>query len=691
MADLNQTVAPLSTIISWFAEDAVPTDTQFETTWKSFFHKSENIPVEQIYQLAEILNLKAERDHMHFDLAKKDGSNLSVEDINGLKEVLGVALAANGIINNIETTITSEDANALQDGIYKPKTTGVFTAIGLTAKENYTTLFKKLDGVWSVFSEEIINDNTALENNLDILFNNGGVILDKDYTIFSIPKDPVWNFTEKIAVKKGYEVVYKGFSAESIGNLYDKNNVLTKQLPLGNSLTTLNTIKISIEKDGYIELKSARLSDNNFNLSSVKIYIEKIYADVKDLSKLSDKYLINNTDVTGVGTEHTTTFGNLNQTKYYIQKENFDEDKLINYISMFSLENGDIEFSFGIIDQWNKFIERKSFKFNSIGGQINTYYFNDILLKGEYIAIKCPSTGMSWKTNATNNGKIVDSQNSYDGTLIETKGYDIAWAINYSDFEYNKIAFVSDLDKLNERVTYLENKSLILNDKVTNTPYEISIVNGVLTLTSLVFNNILHLGNSICRHEITPFWWGDWGMAATKRENDYVHKFLTKYQEVNPSATSLAKNIAHWETDYMTYDKNQLNSIVADVDLITISVGENVTWSSAFKQAFKDLILHIISHNTKKAKIIVCGEFWFNTDKDRDMKDVATELGLSFISFEDTQGSQYKSTIDTKVYGDDNQWHTISDGGSIAVGVAKHPNDIWFELKANRIMKSLGY
>lgn len=154
MAYLNQTVAPLSTIISWFAEDAVPTDTQFETTWKSFFHKSENIPVDQIYQLSEILNLKAERDHLHLDLAKKDGSNLSSDDINGLKEVLGVALAANGIINNIEPTITSEEANVLQDGIYKPKITGVYTSIGLTAQENYTTLFKKLDGLWSIFSEE---------------------------------------------------------------------------------------------------------------------------------------------------------------------------------------------------------------------------------------------------------------------------------------------------------------------------------------------------------------------------------------------------------------------------------------------------------------------------------------------------------------------------------------------------------
>lgn len=154
MSTTNTTFAPLNTIISWFAEGAQPTNVQFETTWKSFFHKSENIPVEQIYQLADILNLKAEREHLHLDLAKRDGSNLSVDDINGLKEVLGVALAANGIIGNIETTITSEAANLLQDGIYKPKTTGTYTAIGLTARENYTTLFNKLDGVWSVFSEE---------------------------------------------------------------------------------------------------------------------------------------------------------------------------------------------------------------------------------------------------------------------------------------------------------------------------------------------------------------------------------------------------------------------------------------------------------------------------------------------------------------------------------------------------------
>ncbi|WP_291059047.1 MULTISPECIES: hypothetical protein [unclassified Empedobacter] len=198
MSTTNTTFAPLNTIISWFAEDAQPSEQQFETTWKSFFHKSENIPVEQIYQLTEILNLKAEREHLHLDLAKKDGSNLDVDDINGLKEVLGVALAANGIIGNIETTITTEAANLLQDGIYKPKTTGVYSSIGLTAKENYTTLFKKLDGVWSIFSEEklptLSPTGKVEENNTEAV--SGGEVfksLDIARTNYNILKENLVN------------------------------------------------------------------------------------------------------------------------------------------------------------------------------------------------------------------------------------------------------------------------------------------------------------------------------------------------------------------------------------------------------------------------------------------------------------------------------------------------------------------
>ena len=38
--------------------------------------------------------------------------------------------------------------------------------------------------------------------------------------------------------------------------------------------------------------------------------------------------------------------------------------------------------------------------------------------------------------------------------------------------------------------------------------------------------NILFIGNSITWHEKTISWWGRWGMAVSKKENDYVHQFF---------------------------------------------------------------------------------------------------------------------------------------------------------------------
>ena len=57
------------------------------------------------------------------------------------------------------------------------------------------------------------------------------------------------------------------------------------------------------------------------------------------------------------------------------------------------------------------------------------------------------------------------------------------------------------------------------------------------------------LGNSITYHEPNPSlgWYGQYGMAASSAENDYVHVLLSKLSEAGRPADCLIANLAEWE------------------------------------------------------------------------------------------------------------------------------------------------
>ena len=60
---------------------------------------------------------------------------------------------------------------------------------------------------------------------------------------------------------------------------------------------------------------------------------------------------------------------------------------------------------------------------------------------------------------------------------------------------------------------------------------------------------VLCLGNSITRHEYSESveWYSDWGMAASKPENDYCHVLESLLNEKHPGSTVTPLNIAAWE------------------------------------------------------------------------------------------------------------------------------------------------
>lgn len=43
--------------------------------------------------------------------------------------------------------------------------------------------------------------------------------------------------------------------------------------------------------------------------------------------------------------------------------------------------------------------------------------------------------------------------------------------------------------------------------------------------------NLLFIGNSITKHGKCSYWPGEWGMAASSPENDYVHLLVNKLRK----------------------------------------------------------------------------------------------------------------------------------------------------------------
>lgn len=179
----------------------------------------------------------------------------------------------------------------------------------------------------------------------------------------------------------------------------------------------------------------------------------------------------------------------------------------------------------------------------------------------------------------------------------------------------------------------------------------------------LYYKRILIVGNSITGHGPAPElgWYGDWGMAASKPDSDYVH-LLSKDLKTRYSAFQIKIMYGvPFEQNYKSYDFNQVSeSVLFKPDLIIMRIGENtnVADGKVFKEKY-DQLIKILRGNTK-AKVICTTSFW--PGREAQVEDIKAVAAANQYDLVDIGGFFYdKSYTAAGLFKD--------------AGVANHPSD----------------
>ena len=172
--------------------------------------------------------------------------------------------------------------------------------------------------------------------------------------------------------------------------------------------------------------------------------------------------------------------------------------------------------------------------------------------------------------------------------------------------------------------------------------------------------NVLILGNSVLAHQPAPDlgWYGDWGMAATAPENDFVHQYqkMMDESELYKSVTVTSQNIAWWENDF-TYNLAGYNIPQKNYDLVIIRLGENVCNIPQYKDALTNMILGFRNQDTQ---VIITDVIWEDIQKAEIHSAVASENKYEYISFKEFRNS------------DLNYSRGLFENGAVAA----HPSDL---------------
>ena len=193
---------------------------------------------------------------------------------------------------------------------------------------------------------------------------------------------------------------------------------------------------------------------------------------------------------------------------------------------------------------------------------------------------------------------------------------------------------------------------------------------------------ILFVGNSLTSHgpKADIDWHGNWGMAATSLDKDYVHvvtKALAVKQGITP--VIMVKNVADFERNHVGYDiaGKYADAAAFKADLVILCIGENVAAlktpeAQAKYQEQVTALLKTLKSNPK-ASVIVRSSFWPSEAKDSAMRRACEAVGGTFV--------------DISALSKDEKNYARSERPYKHVGVANHPGDRGMAAIAEEIVK----
>lgn len=188
------------------------------------------------------------------------------------------------------------------------------------------------------------------------------------------------------------------------------------------------------------------------------------------------------------------------------------------------------------------------------------------------------------------------------------------------------------------------------------------------------FNNVLILGNSITHHAPAEDvgWLGDWGMAASAKEKDFVHLLTAKFKSEDPAVIVNHKNIGDFETKYWEYDLSALDNFNAlKPDLVILRIAENVDINMMEQHEFQKHYTALINYfkaSNPKVKVMCVAGFWKNQTTENAIKKCSTETNSLYVELSSLDNISYVA------------WDSFTD-----FGVRTHPSDKGMSAIANII------